>query len=132
MGQLRSIPLGSMVLGAFGAWAVLPQRPRFRGLLPLRVGVSRDDDFSLPLTLALLGLPSLRLSPPSPWPQRLMQGSDEPHSSRSAYTTGKGSVRTSLASSRRLREHPFWVLFPVLQSVKEQGSWLASSEAAGL
>jgi len=27
--------------------------------------------------------------------------------------------------------HPFWVRFPVLQSFKEPGNWLASSEAAG-
>jgi hypothetical protein len=36
------------------------------------------------------------------------------------------------ASSRALQERgPFWILFPVLQSIKEPGSWLASPEAAG-
>jgi hypothetical protein len=49
---------------------------------------------------------------------------------RSLSTPGHG-LRASPLLSGTSGTHPYWVMLPVLQSFKELGSWLTSSEVAG-
>jgi hypothetical protein len=112
------------------------QRPRFRGFVPLPVGVAAPGFLRCNGALALLGLSSLGRSPSLPLgfsggltlPHRRTQVPRGPPQSLSA--SGHGSRRLPLLSGTS-RTHPNWVLLPVLQSFKELGNWLTSSEVAG-
>jgi hypothetical protein len=113
-----------------------PQRPRFRGLIPLPVETPLADDFSAWRRPGSLGL-SLPGAFPFPslgrnnslrchvWrTQRAARSAPEP------FGTRPRSPQSPLLSGT-LGTHPNWVMLPVLQSVKELGSWLTSSEVAG-
>jgi hypothetical protein len=77
---------------------------------------------------------SLGHSPSEPWPhgrRRALHAPGAPRSSNPRPLPRAYRLNMRSASSRHYGKHPCWVLLPVLQSVKELGSWLTSSEAAG-
>jgi hypothetical protein len=91
-----------------------------------------SPDFSACGVPGSLGLrPPWGIPLPESRPQRLQHALRELRHNPTCSSTRKGRDRKRLASSRHFGAHPLWVLLPVLQSVKELGSRLTSSEVAG-
>jgi hypothetical protein len=132
------VPLGSVALAALLAHeALLHSAASLQGLNPFAGWGHRPR---ISPVQRRPGSPGLSLLGAFPFPAlglfRQTRAALSAHASRLAGRPGasrhQATVSAACLSSRALQErHPYWVLLPVLQSFKELGNWLTSSEVAG-
>jgi hypothetical protein len=129
--QLRSVPLGSMVLDAFGALGIAAAAASLQGFYPSAGWGAPSPDFS---TCGVPGSPGLHppwgIPLPGPWPlgchARSHDSRDDSPCTRLPQSRGS-KARPPLA----FREGTLLGTVPCASSFKDPGNWLASFETAG-
>jgi hypothetical protein len=129
--QLRSVPLGSMVLDAFGALGIAAAAASLQGFYPSAGWGHRRRISPRAASLALLGFilpgafpfPGLGLSAVT---LGLTTSATTPHA-RVRRKAEAASARPPFA----FREGALLGTVPCASSFKDPGNWLASSETAG-
>jgi hypothetical protein len=129
------IPLGHWRSSAFGAWALLPQRLRSRGFIPLPVGAYRRRISPRAVSLALLGFLLLGALPFRVWAstattprKRGYFVAPQHHASRADVPTRAACAWPPLGTSGHSRAGSCSLCFRVSKN-REGG--VASPEAAG-
>jgi hypothetical protein len=128
-------PSRTPVLLRFRRIGISARAASLQGFLPSAGWGSPPPDFSTCGTLALLGFilsgafPFRALA--SSATVILTKHGDSACQYSIAYSYRRPLPTTRSASSRHFGGYPSWGLVPMLQSVKELRSWLASPEAAG-
>jgi len=128
--RLRTVPLGSMVLGAFGALGIAAAAASLQGFDPSAGWGAPSPDFSTCGVPGSLGLhPPWGVPLPKPWPSGCRARShDRQRQLRALLPCGRAALaRPPLA----FRGSTLSGTVPCASSFKELGSWLASFETAG-
>jgi len=130
----RLVPFGFVVLGAFGAVGIAAAAASLQGFSPFVGWGALSPDFS---TCSVPGSPGIHppwgIPLPGPWP---LSCRAQPHD-----LDGNSECCLSQQTQTAAPAQPPWAFregtlikkgtVPCASSVKEQGSWLASHEAAG-
>jgi hypothetical protein len=129
--HLRSVPLGSMVLDAFGALGIAAAAASLQGFHPSAGWGTPSSDFSTCGVPGSLGLhPPWGIPLPGPWPLGCYVRSHDRRNNSvcTRLPRGRGSIaRPPLA----FREGTLLGTVPCASSFKDPGNRLASSETAG-
>jgi len=130
--QLRSVPLGSMVLDAFGALGIAAAAASLQGFHPSVGWGAPSPDFSTCGVPGSLGLhPPWGIPLPYPWPHGCRP---RPHDrQRHLRMTASATTAEAVFAQPPLafRGSTLVGTVPCASSFKEPGSWLASFKAAG-
>jgi hypothetical protein len=130
----RLVPFGSVVLDAFGAVGIAAAAASLQGFSPFVGWGTLSPDFSACSVPGSPGIhPPWGIPLPDPWPLRCraqprdLDGNSECCLSQKTQTAAPAQPPWAFREGTLIKKGTV----PCASSVKEQGSWLASHEAAG-